>query len=151
MSNEYIHWSKDSVDGFFVSITGNVNADGTGGWRGNPVSPNFIWTVGSHRFDIGTRGPGNYVYDSEAFQATRLYTPDALCNVQWLSNTTNINISSHPLPWYLPSSQPLWHLSPGASLPTGWKALYVLTFTRAANVADLSTWRYTIDIEVNCP
>ena len=149
MSNEYIHWSKDSVDGFFVSITGNVNADGTGGWKGNPVSPNFIWSVGSHPFDIGTRGPGNYVYNSEAFQATRLYTPSALCNIQFLSFCANKSAPS--LPWFPGTPQHLWHVNPGTNPPIGWKANYILTFTWASNIADLSTWRYNIDIEVNCP
>jgi len=61
--------------------------------------------------------------------------------------------SPYDKPPYLPRSWswPFQFIKTGSPTPAGWIGSYYLTLMQAVDAANLSTWRYSMDIVVKVP
>jgi hypothetical protein len=165
MINPFINWCTDSAGGFFVNISGSLTAAGNV-WSGVAVSPTGRWKLS---FDPGSRviqniSPPHFNYDltMATVSAIQNFGPARTYQIyasgfgvsSWGSDLTPPPAPPSSTPPYLPR---LWGWSfkfdngSGQPAPAWWSGLYRITLTWTSKPADLATWRYDVDVVVNCP
>lgn len=137
-----VYWFKQSATGFYVSVTGFLGATGEV-WGGTVTSPNGRWRVtypktrvqadisGGFKHAFGTPGISGKQLTGKLTFGTGGGATGVFSNVPWGARTGEI-----------------WNFQSGGQPAANWEGNAYLTLYNVANMADFSTWRFTVDILV---
>jgi len=145
MINPIVSWSTDSVDGFIVNFTGNLTADGKL-WSGNCYSPAFRWRLGYPL--VGVRAaPNTPSGTGYQFNFNGGISGKQLASGMTFGTGGGFGSAFQNLPWGGRTGE-IWTFNLNGGALNNWAGNAYLCLTRADDMANFTTWRYSLDITV---